>query len=93
MVLQVASVTPTNVEARLVDDPDAETIFVATFFVAVNRVRPCYSEQTNTLWKGQQKKKRGTISSSLTKVNHIYTVTSTLHNRPCDSMTQAMAQN
>ena len=48
---------PTNVEARIVDDPDAETIFVA-----VNRVRPCYPEQTNTLWKGQQKRKSGTVS-------------------------------
>ncbi len=27
--LQVLSVTPTNVEARLVDDPDAKSIFVA----------------------------------------------------------------
>ena len=26
---RVVSVTPTNVEARLVNDPDAETIFVA----------------------------------------------------------------
>ena len=31
---RVVSVTPTNVKARLVNDPDAETIFVA-----VNRVR------------------------------------------------------
>ena len=51
------SVTPTNVEARIVDDPDAEMIFVA-----VNRVRSCYPEQTNTLWKGQRKRKSGTVS-------------------------------
>ena len=48
---------PTNVEAGIVDDPDAETIFVA-----VNKVTPCYPEQTNTLWKGQRKRKSGTVS-------------------------------
>ena len=46
---RVVSVTPTNVEARIVNDPDAETIFVA-----VNRVRHCYPKQTNTLWKGSE---------------------------------------
>lgn len=45
---RVTSATLTNVEARLVDDPDAET-----FFVAINRVKPCYPEQTSTSWKGQ----------------------------------------
>ena len=54
---RVVSVTPTNVEARLVYDSDEETIFVA-----VNRVRPCYPEQTNTLWRGRQKRKSRTVS-------------------------------
>ena len=57
----VVSVIPTNVEARIVNDPDAETIFVA-----VNRVRPCYPEQMITLWKGQRRQKSGTVSKLIT---------------------------
>jgi len=34
---RVLSVTPTNIEAQLVDKPDTDSIFVA-----VSRVRPCY---------------------------------------------------
>ena len=44
---RVLSVTPTNVEARLVDHPDADPIFVA-----VSRVRPCYPELSNLTWTG-----------------------------------------
>ena len=36
---RVLNVTPTNVEAWLVDQPDADSIFVA-----VSRMRPCYPE-------------------------------------------------
>ena len=54
---RVVSVTPRNVEARIVNKLDAETIFVA-----VNSVRTCYPEQMNTLWKGQRERKSGTVS-------------------------------
>ena len=50
---RVLSVTPTNVEARLVDHPDADPIFVA-----VSRVRPCYPELSNLTWTGSKKRKR-----------------------------------
>ena len=45
--------TPTNVEVRLVDQPKGESIFVA-----LDRVRRCYSEQGNTTWTGHKKKHR-----------------------------------
>ena len=47
---RVVSVTPTNIEARLVDDMDAESIFVA-----VNRVRPCHPELPDSSWTGHRK--------------------------------------
>ena len=50
---RVLSVTPTNVEARLVDEVDAESIFVA-----VNRVRPCRPELPDTSWTGRKTRKR-----------------------------------
>lgn len=43
--------TPTNVEACLIDG-DEESIFVA-----VNRVRPCYSGVPDTSWTGLKKRK------------------------------------
>ena len=85
---RVVSATPTNIEARLVDDPDAETIFVA-----VNRVRPCYPEQTNTLWKGQRKQKSGTVSQSAKSKASSKESSSIRTTGPVTrSMTRAMAQ-
>ena len=47
---RVISGTPTNVEAQLIDDIDAEPIFVA-----VNRIRPCPADLSDTAWKGTKK--------------------------------------
>ena len=50
---RVLSLTPTNAEVRLIDDPTNEPIFVA-----LERIRLCYPEQGGTTWTGRQKKKR-----------------------------------
>ena len=44
---RVISLTPTNAEVRLLHRPDE-----ATLFVALDRVRPCYTEMTNEVWVG-----------------------------------------
>ena len=44
---QIISLTPNNAEVQLVDQPDGETLFVA-----LDRVRPCYSEMSNDVWVG-----------------------------------------
>ena len=51
-----------NVEARLTDDPDAETIFVA-----INRVRPCYPEQTDTVEESKNENLEQFLSQPRTK--------------------------
>ena len=53
----VLTVTPTNAEVRLVDDPKA-----ASIFVALDRVRMCYPEQADVTWTGRSKKKAVTRS-------------------------------
>ena len=50
---RVISVTPTNVEARLVDDVDADSIFVS-----VNRVRLCPPNLPDNVWIGKKKHRR-----------------------------------
>ena len=47
---RVLSVTPMNIEARLVDKPDTDSIFVA-----VSRVWPCYPEVSDASWTGPMK--------------------------------------
>ena len=49
----VFSVTPTNIEARLVDNVDAESIFVA-----VNRVTPRAANLPDITWTGAKKKRK-----------------------------------
>ncbi len=46
----VLSVTPTNIEAHLMDNPEADPIFVA-----VNHIRSCYSGVPDTSWTGHKK--------------------------------------
>jgi len=48
----VLSVKPTNIEARLVDKPDTDSIFVA-----VSPVWPCYPELSDASWTGPRKGK------------------------------------
>ena len=48
----VVTVTPTNAEVRLVDDPKA-----ASIFVALDRVRLCYPEQSDQTWTGQRRRR------------------------------------
>ena len=49
---RVLTVTSTNAEVRLVDDPKA-----ASIFVALDRVRLCYPEQADVTWTGRSKKR------------------------------------
>jgi hypothetical protein len=59
---RVLSVTPTNLEARLVDDVDAEPIFVA-----VERVRPCHSGMSGDSWTGKKRcSQEGATNSAVT---------------------------
>ena len=50
---RVVSLTPTNAEVRLVDQPNDDSIFVS-----LNRVRRCYDELPNVSWSGKQSSKR-----------------------------------
>ena len=49
---RVLTVTPTNAEVRLVDDPKA-----APIFVALDRVRQCYLEQGDVTWTSKSKRR------------------------------------
>ena len=44
---RIISLTPTNAEVQLVDQPDGETLFVA-----LDCVRPCYAEMANDMRVG-----------------------------------------
>ena len=44
---RILSLTPTNAEVRLVDDPKS-----ASIFVSLNRVRKCYDELPDLSWQG-----------------------------------------
>ena len=56
---RVLSVTPTNVEARLVDKPDHPSIFVSR-----SRVRQCYEELADVSWSGHDSvRKRGKVKT------------------------------
>ena len=50
---RVLHVTDTNVEVRLIDRPEDDTIFVH-----LNRVRRCYPQQGDAVWKGPRDKRR-----------------------------------
>ena len=54
---RVLTVTPTNAEVRLVDDPKA-----APIFVALDRVRLCYPEQGDVTWTGTSRRRAVTRS-------------------------------
>lgn len=49
---RVLNVTDTNVEARLVDRPEDDSIFVH-----INRVRRCHPQQGDAVWKGPRDKR------------------------------------
>ena len=57
---RVLKVTPTNVELRLVDQPKGDSIFVA-----LDRVRRCYSEQGDDTWTGHKRKRRRKLKKSV----------------------------
>lgn len=48
---RVTNITPTNAEVQLIEYPSEPTIFVA-----IDRLRKCYPEQTNDCWLGHKKK-------------------------------------
>ena len=50
---RVISITPTNAEVRLVDEPGADALFVS-----LSRVRPCYSEIADVSWSGSNKPRK-----------------------------------
>ena len=49
---RVVTVTGTNAEVHLVDDPTADSIFVS-----LDRVKPCYPELPDISWTGHMKRK------------------------------------
>ena len=64
---RVISVTPTNVEVRLVDKPTEQSIFVS-----LDRVRQCYPELKNVSWSGRvrrPRKKRAAIEGIVAQRN------------------------
>ena len=50
---RVLKVTPTNAEVVLIAQPKEPSIFVA-----LNRIRVCYPEQTDEAWTGPQKQRK-----------------------------------
>ena len=60
---RVLTVTDTNAEVRLVDQPASEPIFVH-----LNRVRPCHPQQGDTVWTGPNRKRRRTCKKPCTPV-------------------------
>lgn len=61
---RVLSVTPTNVEVRLVDSPSADSIFVA-----MNRVRRCYPELGDATWTGRPRRRRQKLQGTKPQEN------------------------
>ena len=57
---RVLAATPTNLEVKPVDKPDAESIFVS-----LDRIRPCYPELPNVSWCGNAKYKRNKKKSQV----------------------------
>ena len=56
---RVVSLTATNAEVQLIENPKESSIFVA-----LDRLRKCYPEQSNATWTGRKRKstKRGSKS-------------------------------
>ena len=50
---RVMATTPTNLEVKPVDKPEAEAIFVS-----LDRIRPCYPELPDVSWCGNTKRKQ-----------------------------------
>ena len=48
---RVVHITPSNAEVRLIEHPTEPSIFVA-----IERLRKCYPEQTNDCWLGTKKR-------------------------------------
>lgn len=70
---RVLTVTPTNAEVRLVDDPKA-----APIFVALDRVCLCYPEQGDAIWTGKSRRRavahpKGSDSDSTPSTPHVCT--------------------
>jgi len=49
---RVVSLTPTNAEVRLIDEPRSDSMFVS-----LSRVRPCYEELPDASWRGSTPKR------------------------------------
>ena len=50
---RILSVTPTNAEVQLIENPGEPSLFVA-----LSRLRRCYPELPDTSWTGARKRKR-----------------------------------
>ena len=59
---RVLQITLTNVEVRMVDRPTSESIFVA-----LDRVRKCYPEQSNDTWTGYKHHRKNQPSKKSSK--------------------------
>ena len=60
---RVLSITPTNVEVRLADQPDADPMNVS-----LKRVRPCFDELPDKSWTGH-KSSKGTKKQAKVVIN------------------------
>ena len=49
----VVSLTATNAEVKLIENPKESSIFVA-----LDRLRKCYPEQSNATWTGRKRKSK-----------------------------------
>ena len=58
---RILSLTPTNVEVRLVDKPDDSSMFIS-----LSRIRPCYAELSDTSWSGHTRKRKRNKSANST---------------------------
>ena len=55
---RVVSLTATNAEVKLIENPQESSIFVA-----LDRLRKCYPEQSNATWTGRKRKSKRSSKS------------------------------
>ena len=55
---RIISLTPTNAEVQLIDEPHSEPLFVS-----LSRVRACYDELPDVSWKGSSPAKYASCST------------------------------
>ena len=62
---RIISLTPTNAEVQLIEEPHS-----APLFVSLSRVRSCFDELPDVAWKGS---KPGKYTPYITKLTNVHT--------------------